>query len=106
MTATLTKYHDSIIHCNNRENIGLYYRPMYDAVMPLPQELQVAPPESRYDNVAFPYKLYNPEYWMFWVYDWSDGEDEEGNTNPILVAQMFCTPKAAEVYRLNWTELM
>ena len=69
----LSKYRDILYRLTNQRTTFVsldssLYRARYDSLMPLPRYLIVSPPESEFRDALYPYELYNPEYWMFWVY--------------------------------------
>ena len=71
------------------------FRAMHSELIPLPSTLRVSPPESRFSNVLFRHEIFNPEYWMFWVYKWSEHDDYNGVETPVLCGRLFCKPRAA-----------
>ena len=38
------------------------WRPLHDKYIPLPEGIDIAPPESAFSKVALPQMLYNPQY--------------------------------------------
>ena len=76
-----------------------YWRPLHSKFLPLPEGVEIAPPESPFSKVALPEMVYNPQYWCFWLYDWNDKEemDAKKKKNNRSVLQTCCSCKN-EVY--------
>ena len=61
----------------------------------MPSQLRFSPPESQFSNILYPHEVFNPEYWMFWVYTWSEHDDHNSDETPVLCGCLFCKPRAA-----------